>query len=90
MQGDISAETMITNVTGVDPARRDRLMRVLDVDPAWRMNRVSDGQRRRVQLAMGLLKPFQVCCAWVTMLMCQPWRLHAMQPSTEPPRAELA
>ncbi len=55
---------MINNVTGVDPARRARLMQVLDVNPAWRMNRVSDGQRRRVQLAMGLLKPFDVrqCC----------------------------
>ena len=51
---------MINNVTGVDPARRERLMQVLDVNPAWRMNRVSDGQRRRVQLAMGLLKPFNV------------------------------
>ncbi len=51
---------MINNVTGVDPARRERLMKVLDVNPAWRMNRVSDGQRRRVQLAMGLLKPFNV------------------------------
>ena len=51
---------MINNVTGVDPSRRERLIQVLDVHPSWRMNRVSDGQRRRVQLAMGLLKPFNV------------------------------
>jgi hypothetical protein len=37
-----------------------RLIRLLDIDLSWRMNRVSDGQRRRVQIAMGLLKPYQV------------------------------
>lgn len=35
-------------------------VQVLDVNPGWRMNTVSDGQRRRVQLVMGLLKPFKV------------------------------
>jgi len=43
----------------VDPARRARLLELLDIDPAWRLNRVSDGQRRRVQICMGLLKPYQ-------------------------------
>lgn len=51
---------MIDSVTGVDPARRARLMQVLDIDPEWRMHRVSDGQRRRVQICLGLLHPFQV------------------------------
>jgi CCR4-NOT complex subunit CAF16 len=40
-----------------DPERRARLVRVLGVDPRWRMSRVSDGQRRRVQLLIGLLAP---------------------------------
>ena len=35
-------------------------MELLDIDPSWRLNRVSDGQRRRVQICMGLLKPYQV------------------------------
>ena len=60
MQGDLSAHDLIHNVPGVDPERRDRLMRLLDINPEWRMHRVSDGQRRRVQICMGLLKPFQV------------------------------
>lgn len=60
MQGDISAGKMIFGVEGVDPERRDRLIKMLDVDLTWRLNRVSDGQRRRVQIAMGLLKPYQV------------------------------
>ena len=46
-----------------DPAmidRCDRLVRLLDIDPAWRMNRVSDGQRRRVQILLGLLRPSEL------------------------------
>ncbi|KAG4907291.1 hypothetical protein JHK82_055952 [Glycine max] len=33
---------------------------VLDIDLSWRLHKVSDGQRRRVQICMGLLKPFNV------------------------------
>jgi hypothetical protein len=33
---------------------------VLDIDLGWRMHIVSDGQRRRVQLLMGLMKNWQV------------------------------
>lgn len=51
---------MLNSLPGIDPARRQRLIDVLDIDPSWRMHQVSDGQRRRVQIAMGLLKPFQV------------------------------
>ena len=58
-QGDFPARRMIESVTGVRAARRARLMRVLDIDPEWRMHRVSDGQRRRVQICLGLLHPFQ-------------------------------
>ncbi len=58
-QGDFPARRMIDSVPGVDPARRARLLEVLDIDPDWRMHRVSDGQRRRVQICLGLLHPFQ-------------------------------
>jgi len=40
--------------------RRDELVQLLEVDLAWRMHRVSDGQRRRVQLMLGLMAPFKV------------------------------
>lgn len=43
--------------------RRDELVQVLDIDLSWRMHAVSDGERRRVQLAMGLLRP------WRTLLL---------------------
>jgi CCR4-NOT complex subunit CAF16 len=66
--GDIAAGTMIGNVAGVDPARRERLISLLDIDVNWSMQRVSDGQRRRVQICLGLLKPYQVLlCDEVTV-----------------------
>lgn len=47
-------------VERADPARRDKLIELLDIDLQWRMHKVSDGQRRRVQICMGLLNPFKV------------------------------
>ncbi|KAI5595465.1 hypothetical protein POPTR_003G155800v4 [Populus trichocarpa] len=60
IQMDISAEKMIFGVAGIDPQRRAELIKVLDIDLSWRMHKVSDGQRRRVQICMGLLRPFKV------------------------------
>ncbi|SCV02185.1 LAMI_0G16666g1_1 [Lachancea mirantina] len=40
--------------------RGEALIDILDVDVNWRMHRLSDGQKRRVQLAMGLLKPWRL------------------------------
>jgi CCR4-NOT complex subunit CAF16 len=40
--------------------RRDELVALLQVDLTWRMHQVSDGQRRRVQLMLGLMAPYQV------------------------------
>lgn len=51
---------MLNSLPNTDPARIARLIDVLDINPSWRMHLVSDGQRRRVQIAMGLLKPFKV------------------------------
>lgn len=50
----------LITVADVDPARRAALIELLDIDLSWRMHKVSDGQRRRVQIAMGLLRPFKV------------------------------
>ena len=60
LQGDISAGKMIYGVANVDAARRDRLVKLLDVDLEWSMKALSDGQRRRVQICLGLLKPYKV------------------------------
>lgn len=58
---DIDVPTLLASVGGnVYPERRDELVDILDIDLTWRMHAVSDGERRRVQLAMGLLRPWQV------------------------------
>jgi CCR4-NOT complex subunit CAF16 len=71
VQGDFPARKMIDAVPGVDEARKQRLMAVLDVDPEWRMHQVSDGQRRRVQICVGLLRPFKVRLLSVLGWTCQ-------------------
>ena len=60
LTGDFPAGQMISSIGGVPAERKRRLLDVLDINENWRMHRVSDGQRRRVQLAIGLLKPFKV------------------------------
>lgn len=42
------------------PERTEILLNVLDIDVKWRMHQISDGQRRRVQLCMGLLHPWEL------------------------------
>ena len=54
---DLTVDELLAARAGAEPARREELLRVLDIDRRWRMNRVSDGQRRRVQLMLGLLWP---------------------------------
>jgi CCR4-NOT complex subunit CAF16 len=58
---DIDVPTLLASVGGNHfPTRRDELVRILDIDLRWRMHAVSDGERRRVQLAMGLVRPWTV------------------------------
>ncbi|HEX3759948.1 MAG TPA: ATP-binding cassette domain-containing protein [Kofleriaceae bacterium] len=57
---DLRVDEILARQLEVDPARRDRLIEVLGVDLGWHMHAVSDGQRRRVQLLLGLLRPREV------------------------------
>ncbi|KAK5162664.1 ABC transporter-like protein [Cryomyces antarcticus] len=58
---DIDVPTLLASVGGdYYTDRRDELVEILDVDLGWRMHAVSDGERRRVQLAMGLLRPWRI------------------------------
>ncbi|KAH7033209.1 P-loop containing nucleoside triphosphate hydrolase protein [Microdochium trichocladiopsis] len=58
---DIGVGELLRSVGGdAYPARRDELVGVLDIDVEWRMHAVSDGERRRVQLAMGLIRPWTI------------------------------
>jgi len=58
---DIDVPTLLSSVGGdVYTERRDELVKILDVDLKWRLHAVSDGERRRVQLCMGLIRPWTV------------------------------
>jgi CCR4-NOT complex subunit CAF16 len=57
---DISVAEILSSRQGIDPGRRVRVMDVLEVDPGWRMHRVSDGQRRRVQILLDLERTLSV------------------------------
>ncbi|KKA29514.1 hypothetical protein TD95_001567 [Thielaviopsis punctulata] len=58
---DIGVSELLRSVGGdAFPERRDELVRVLDIDMRWRLHAVSDGERRRVQLAMGLVRPWNI------------------------------
>src|SRR5205823_5868085 len=54
---DLRVDEILARQLDVDVARRDRLIDVLGVDVTWHMHAVSDGQRRRVQLLLGLMWP---------------------------------
>lgn len=60
LQADIPVSGMMTKLQECYPERRDFLVKLLGVDLKWRMHQVSDGQRRRVQLLLGLIRPFKI------------------------------
>jgi CCR4-NOT complex subunit CAF16 len=57
---DIRVDAILAHRQGLDRARVARVVEILDVDPGWRMHQVSDGQRRRVQLLLDLIRAPQV------------------------------
>lgn len=61
VRNDIKVSHLLASI-GADsyPERRDQLLKILDVDLTWRMNQVSDGERRRVQLTMGLMREWTI------------------------------
>jgi CCR4-NOT complex subunit CAF16 len=61
VRGDIVVEQFLNSVGGYrHKERRDRLLDILDVDIDWHMHAISDGERRRVQLCMGLMTPWEI------------------------------
>lgn len=58
---DIPVKLLISSIGGeIYKDRRDELIKLMDLDPDWSMFSISDGERRRVQLVMGLLKPWKL------------------------------
>ncbi|KAG6831609.1 hypothetical protein H0H92_009082 [Tricholoma furcatifolium] len=61
VRGDILVSAFLDSVGGYrHKERRDRLLDILDVDLDWHMHKISDGERRRVQLCFGLMTPWDV------------------------------
>ncbi|KAI0758093.1 P-loop containing nucleoside triphosphate hydrolase protein [Fomes fomentarius] len=61
VRGDIVVSDFLNSVGGYRyKERRDRLLDILDVDLDWHMHQISDGERRRVQLVMGLMGDWDV------------------------------
>jgi len=61
VRSDIVVSHFLDSVGGYrHKERRDRLLRILDVDLDWHMHQISDGERRRVQLCMGLMGEWNV------------------------------
>lgn len=59
-QADIFVKDFNKSLQEQFPERKKKLYEVLEIDEYWRMNEVSDGQRRRVQIMLGLLRPFKI------------------------------
>jgi len=61
VRGDILVSHFLDSVGGYRyKERRDLLLDLLDIDLDWHMHNISDGERRRVQLCMGLMAPWDV------------------------------
>lgn len=60
LQADIPVHGMMKALQAQFPERRDELIELLGIDLNWRMHQVSDGQRRRVQIFIGLIRPFKI------------------------------
>jgi CCR4-NOT complex subunit CAF16 len=60
MMADIPVHKMMEKLQNSYPERRDELVTMLGIDLNWRMHQLSDGQRRRVQILLGLVRPFKI------------------------------
>ncbi|KAL3785599.1 hypothetical protein HJC23_004747 [Cyclotella cryptica] len=60
LMADIPVCQMMEKLQNSYPERRDELIEMLGIDPHWRMHMLSDGQRRRVQLLIQLVRPFKI------------------------------
>lgn len=60
LEADIAVKNMMKDRQASNPERWQMLIKLLDINPEWRMNQVSDGQRRRVQLLLSLSTPYDV------------------------------
>ena len=61
LQSGMQVKEMMVKLKKDYPERNEELINVLKINPEWRLNAISEGQRKRVQLYLGLIKPFDIC-----------------------------
>ena len=61
LQSGMQVKEMMVKLKQDYPERNEELMNVLKINPEWHLNAISEGQRKRVQLYLGLIKPFDIC-----------------------------
>ncbi|KAI3659016.1 hypothetical protein MP638_006880 [Amoeboaphelidium occidentale] len=61
---DVSVTSLLNSVVTIETEeekrRLNQLLYILDVDTEWHMHQVSDGERRRVQILLGLVQRFDM------------------------------
>ena len=61
LQSSIKVKEMMVKLKEKYIDRANELLDVLSINPEWRLNSISDGQRKRVQLYLGLIQPHKIC-----------------------------
>lgn len=60
LQADIPVHSLMVQLQQEFPERRNELLALLRVDLNWRLHEVSEGQRRRIQIFLALIRPFKI------------------------------
>tara|TARA_B100001063_G_scaffold74017_1_gene68311 strand:+ start:6426 stop:7256 length:831 start_codon:yes stop_codon:yes gene_type:complete len=61
LQSSMKVKDMMQQIKLDFPDRNKELLSVLKINEEWRLNAVSDGQRKRIQIYLNLIKPFKIC-----------------------------
>ena len=61
IQSSIQVKDMMVELRKTYVDREHILRKVLGINLEWSLNSISEGQRKRVQLYLGLIKPFKIC-----------------------------
>ena len=67
---DIKVSEMMKDIQNKYPERKKELLKLLEINENWSMSYISDGQRRRVQIFLGLLRPVELILLDDFMLAC--------------------
>ena len=61
LQSSLKVCEMMVKLRNEYHERSEELIKVLGINLNWSLNNISEGQRKRVQLYLGLIQPFKIC-----------------------------